>query len=477
MRFIYQSEKPFVVLYGDIASMGAYCDDLAVFGIRPELIVTDEPVKSDESWNSIPIKPFDALAAYSDNPNLMIVPINKWMSGMKQTLSEIDSRLPDCIMRDIELLLRLSTQSMVENLPSIIGAPSDKTMFSLQLGFVLGGLETWVTNLYHQMKRADKPVVIFEPRQHSPYEYVGAEFFDVSSNDVLSIGPFDSFMPYVKRMIELLAQQPPRIYVDNGSYRLMAALYIAKTQLNLPIKVVSVLHGDVSIVYNRMTLCESIIDKFITVSDPIRDKLSVLLPNRVSDIDVQIQLPPAHPESLTNRTQSGKLRIAYAARLEATNKRSMWLIDIMDELTARGVQFELFIAGDGECFNPLKNHIEEKNLSGHVHMCGKLPREEMDAFWSNKHVFINFSISEGGPLTLFESMSHGLVPIVTNTGSASRLVFEGESGHIIHSPYEAVDALCALAENITYREKLQHGAMKSYINLQTTMGDPIAAFI
>ena len=231
------------------------------------------------------------------------------------------------------------------------------------------------------------------------------------------------------------------------------------------------------IVYNRVMLCESVIDKFVAVSDPIRESLSKKLPNRAEDISVQIQLPSAHPESLKARTQSGKLRIAYAARLEASNKRSMWLINIMDGLTAQNVSFEMSIAGDGECYEPIKVHIAENHLENCVHMCGKIPHEEMDDFWRDKHVFINFSVSEGGPLTLFESMSHGLVPVVTNAGSASRLVFADKSGYIIDSPQTAVDALTELAGDMSRCERLQQGAMDAFLALQRDMGDPVESFI
>ena len=41
MKFIYQGEKPCVILFGDACDMGAYCTDLNYFDIKPELIITD----------------------------------------------------------------------------------------------------------------------------------------------------------------------------------------------------------------------------------------------------------------------------------------------------------------------------------------------------------------------------------------------------------------------------------------------------
>ena len=72
----------------------------------------------------------------------------------------------------------------------------------------------------------------------------------------------------------------------------------------------------------------------------------------------------------------------------------------------------------------------------------------MDAFYQDKDVFVNFSVTEGGPLTLFESLSHGLVPVVTDAGCARRFIREGENGYLIDSPEAAVETLKGLAGNL-----------------------------
>ena len=52
MKFIYQGEKPCVILFGDACDMGAYCTDLNYFDIKPELIITDAE-SFDDTWRGI----------------------------------------------------------------------------------------------------------------------------------------------------------------------------------------------------------------------------------------------------------------------------------------------------------------------------------------------------------------------------------------------------------------------------------------
>lgn len=375
MEFSYIGEKPLVILYGDFQRMRDYCDDLMRFGIEPQMIIADEEATADEkSWWGIPVNTVEALTQYKNEQFLSIVPIGRWLEGTKNKIREIDEQLSHYVIRDIELLMRLCMKSVIKDIRPVNIQPSDEIFLSLQLGFVLGGIEAYTANLYHALKNENMPVRILEPIQTSRYEYVGADFFHVPQNDVITVGPYGAFMPYVEKIVTLLSVWQPRVYIDNGSYRCLAAVYIAKKQLRIPIQVISVLHGDVNIVYKRILLCRNIIDRIVAVSDGIKEHMANLLPDRVCDITVHIQLPSAHPESLQNRKQTNRLQIAYAARLEPSNKRSLWLIDVIDKLVNMDVPFDMHIAGEGECFGEINEYIKKNNLGYCVHMYGAIPR-------------------------------------------------------------------------------------------------------
>lgn len=63
-------------------------------------------------------------------------------------------------------------------------------MIGTQVGFVMGGLETWATNLFHQLKFDGKRIAMIEPKQYSQYKYIGAANYGISDNCVISVGPF-----------------------------------------------------------------------------------------------------------------------------------------------------------------------------------------------------------------------------------------------------------------------------------------------
>ena len=67
----------------------------------------------------------------------------------------------------------------------------------------------------------------------------------------------------------------------------------------------------------------------------------------------------------------------------------------MDGLKAARVDFSLSIAGDGECYELLKEHIQERGLGDRVHLLGRIPHQEMDAFYQDKDVFVKLLCHRG----------------------------------------------------------------------------------
>lgn len=384
------------------------------------------------------------------------------------------SRFPelrDYVSSELEFLTSLIAQAKVVNPPEIIPCPEDCVLIGCNLDFVLGGVETWVSGIYHSLKHLGVTVKIYEQRQVSAYTYVGGAFYGVDENDIVRIGPYDYFLDYTLKSLEYAYAHPPRLYIDNGSMFSLGGFCHAKTQLSAPTKIVSVVHGDHEIFYNRVLSYQSCIDEFLTVSDTICNHLMALLPTRKANISMQVMLPPADASSLRDKINDGRLHIAYAARLESHNKRSMWVCDIARGLRGKHIPFVLHIAGEGECLEPLRDFCNREDFRNEVILYGMIQHKDMNCFYRDKHVFVNFSISEGMPLTLYEAMGCALVPIVTNTGSAVKLVNENENGFIICTPLEIVERLSSLAENRCLLELMQQRILQTYINVHKTASD------
>lgn len=398
---------------------------------------------------------------------------------IREELAARNESLQPHIWRDIEFFSELLTHAQVDG-ASPCPEPERSVAVGMNIDFVLGGAETWATQLFFDLKGKLSPrgipVAMWEARQDSPYLYVGREFYNIAAQDVVQFGKYQGFVDYTLAVLERLTRRPPALYFDNGSMQMLSAFFLAKKYLGLKTEIISVVHGYASIFFGRVTRCQGCIDRLIGVSDAIVEELRQRLPHRGRDISVYLQLPQAQPESLGKKSGS-TLGIAYAARLEARGKRCLWLLDVMDGLAAAGVDFSLSIAGDGECYEPLKEHIQRRGLGDRVHLLGRIPHQEMDAFYRDKDVFVNFSVTEGGPLTLFESLSHGLVPVVTDAGCARRFIREGENGYLIDSPEAAVETLKGLAGNLALCRALGEKALAGYISQREDMEDQVLRWL
>lgn len=463
---------PFLI-YGEKPRAERLCSEALSLGIKPISIILNAPEGAPD-YCGVPVLPQKALLPYAETGGVVIVPAFSWHGAAENDLRALDERLPALAMREIEFFARLAMAAETVD-PPAAQTPWAGTLIGTQLGFVLGGVEAWAADLYKQLKAAGTPVQAVEALQESRYQYVGPAFYGIDPADVIPMGQYERYSDYVLEMLAVLAKAPPKVYVDNGSYRLMAAVWLAKKKLGLPIKVISVLHGDAGIIYDRLRLFDEIIDQIVAVSEIPAARAAELLPHRAADISVKLNIP-APAAAIPQFDGNGPLKLAYAARLEPANKRSLWLTEMMDGLLERGVDFTLDIAGDGDCRQALAEYIERKGLSERVRLLGTLPREEMAAFWAAREVYLNFSKTEGGPLTLLEAMGIGLAPVATDAGCGKRLFRDGENSMVISSPEEAACAVAKLAADRELLEKIRRNAHQTLQHFYQTEGPLAAAF-
>ncbi len=96
-------------------------------------------------------------------------------------------------------------------------------------------------------------------------------------------------------------------------------------------------------------------------------------------------------------------------------------------LKNQGIPFSFFMAGTG----PQENEYVEKFtslLGNDFTFCGVVSGEVKDSLLADCTIFLLPSLYEGLPMALLESMSFGMVPIVTDIGSIGYVVKNGENG-------------------------------------------------
>ena len=164
---------------------------------------------------------------------------------------------------------------------------------------MLGGAETWATQLFFRFEREiiapGHSVAMWEARQDSPYQYVGREFYNIPEKDVVQFGKYQGFVDYTLAVLERLTRQAPALYFDNGSMQMLSAFFLAKKYLGLKTEIISVVHGYASIFFGRVTRCQGCIDRLIGVSDAIAEELRQRLPHREQDISSISSCPRPSP--------------------------------------------------------------------------------------------------------------------------------------------------------------------------------------
>ena len=119
----------------------------------------------------------------------------------------------------------------------------------------------------------------------------------------------------------------------------------------------------------------------------------------------------------------------YLGRIEK-NKGMDYLLEAMRELKAKGAQVTLHFAGIEQGKNGYIGRFQELLGDSFVYE-GVVAGDQKAALFRRCQVFVLPSLYEGLPISLLETMSYGLVPVVTDVGSITEYVDDGVNGLLI----------------------------------------------
>ena len=170
-----------------------------------------------------------------------------------------------------------------------------------------------------------------------------------------------------------------------------------------------------------------------------------VLPNCVEGPeDVEASPDPIPEQSLPTRSLSegggmsyetrgyenvNGIDMLYLGRIEK-NKGMDYLLEAMRELKAKGAQLTLHFAGIEQGKNGYIGRFQELLGDRFVYE-GVVAGDQKAALFRRCQVFVLPSLYEGLPISLLETMSHGLVPVVTDVGSITEYVDDGVNGLLI----------------------------------------------
>ncbi len=130
-----------------------------------------------------------------------------------------------------------------------------------------------------------------------------------------------------------------------------------------------------------------------------------------------------------NYASQDKLNLLFLGRIHA-DKGLELIYQAMIILIGKNISFSFFMAGTG----PQEKLYTTKFstlLGDKFTFCGVVSGSTKNSLLSNCDIFLLPSLYEGLPMALLESMSFGLVPVVTNIGSIGTVVKNAENGILL----------------------------------------------
>lgn len=161
------------------------------------------------------------------------------------------------------------------------------------------------------------------------------------------------------------------------------------------------------------------LDRIIFISSDIKKELIenkfpleklIYIPNSV---DVNRFRPPEG-----NKKEKSK-NICFVGRLEE-QKGLEYLIKAVDLIKQEVDEVKLFIVGEGDQRDKLKNLCEKFKSKNHIIFVGSC--DDVMPYYQDAKIFVLPSLSEGMPLSLLEAMSCGLPAVATSVGGNIELL-------------------------------------------------------
>lgn len=248
-------------------------------------------------------------------------------------------------------------------------------------------------------------------------------------------------------------------FIPNGNTLIIAndglELEMVNT-LRLNVKVIFIIHGDFEYYYNLAVKFEGVINKFVTVSQQLKDTLLDKLPQRKDDI-YYLPFTVENPQ-IKNEFLNSTLNLLFVGYInENKGIRDLPIID--HNLKHKRIIVNWTIVGDGELFNEM---ISTWGKESNVIFMGKLKSADVLAGYKNHDILIFPSRSEGFGMVVIEAMKAGICPVVNDLPTGvSEIIVNNYNGFRL-----PIGDIEAYTETIEYlhinRDKLRELSNNAY---------------
>lgn len=291
--------------------------------------------------------------------------------------------------------------------------------------YSLGGLAIWLQYLLPGLrKRGWRAVLglVEGPRHHRPDRYVET----YPDEDWVRI-PCSTGTPRGRReSIRRVARQlQPDAVLSVNIPDCLAAVAELRADGRVHSRAVMTCHGIQPDLYADMELLRDSMDAIVCTN-----RLACELAQEVASWPAaRVLYAPCGTElhSPNRSISKAPLRLVYSGRLEEGQKRIGDLAQIISELEASEVPFQLRIAGDGPDDGMLRQRLAPSVSRGTVEFLGRVPPNRLSEFvYDRGDVLLLTSLWETGPIVVWEAMAHGLAVV------SSRYIGSGRETALRH---------------------------------------------
>ena len=168
---------------------------------------------------------------------------------------------------------------------------------------------------------------------------------------------------------------------------------------------------------------------------------------------------PAAPDGMPPRTTPVLLCPARLTPIKGHGD----LLEAAARLVARGIMFELWLAGEGPERAAIERRIGERGLSDRVRLLGTVPHAELLGMYRDRRAdcVVLPSLHEGLSVALVEAMAYGVPVIATEVGGVPELLENGAG--VLVPPSDAgalTEALARVLGSSTLRAELAHAGRR-----------------
>ena len=300
----------------------------------------------------------------------------------------------------------------------------------------------------------------------------GGDLYDIAA-EYLPKAPYRYLQPASmdpedrrQEVERFLNDRAPCVFVPGFDY----VVSEVSEAMNPMIGVLGVAHADDREHYEHARRLGHTWNRIIAVSEEIRKKLC-LLDSKISDKIELIRYGLPQPDrDIVNRAVFRKIsgakivKLVFAGRFESFQKRIFDYPRLARELSARGVEYELVMIGEGSEEKSIADAMRGEIANGRVRLTGRLDNRATLEELTTAHVVLVLSDFEGLPLALIEGCLRGCVPIVYEMNSGIPEVIDHDlNGFIV--PRGDIKKVADHIERLQRDDKLRARMMKASLDM------------